>query len=198
MAPLERASMVRPPGTSSVVVPRSPWLQTSVLRSTVASVLATILLTAMATPADSAVAPPFWPWATASDTEPAMAKMSALSMARTTRSLPSTAGRPRRVSAPSMATLLSSSSARVPPCTVLMDTLPASEPAKLLLLLVLLPPLATAPAPPAARLQMLPLVSASTCTRVSVVSTVKDSKSTRCTLSTASATRAWVSASMAL
>src|SRR6266536_1322592 len=141
-----------------------------VLDSTSASVVRLILLTAMATPAEIAVALPEPPFAMAKDRLPAMAKMVEVSGPRMWTSLG--AGPFFSVR------LVSTMWADGPPVIELTDTEPASEPANEPPLLLLLPPAATAPAPPAASLQMSFPFSAVRQKRRSVLSTTKSSNPT--------------------
>ncbi len=154
---------------SSPVAPLAHWMS---LDSTSASVSVVILLTAMATPADTAVALPEPPLAMARERLPAIATMSEESGPRMRTSLGAPGSSRREVS---------SMRARVAPVMSLSDTEPASEPAKV-------PPLpppeppepppATAPAPPAASVQMFARLSASSEKRSCVVSTTKSWKGT--------------------
>ena len=143
-----------PARTSSLPLARSSQIRA--LCSRVAMVSRLILLTAIAAPTEPPLAlPELPPFAIASDSPPAIAKMSAASLACTSASL---ADKPAR-----KLSLLSTIRARVAPLIAFSDTEPASDPAMVLALLAL--PFDTAPPRPAARVQMSPVVAASTLRR---------------------------------
>src|SRR5215218_9573935 len=178
MLPVEVASMRSSPVTrkSPLSVSRSHVIS---LDSTSASVSVVILLTAMATPADTAVALPVPPLAIARDSAPAIAKISESSGPRI-RTLLSTGPA-------SSLSVVSIIRARVALVTSFSETAPARASVNVLPLDV--PPPATAPAPPAASVQMWDRLSAMIEKLCSAVSTTKSSNATLCTVTSALRTK---------
>src|SRR5829696_8182341 len=183
MLPVEVASMRSSPVTrkSPLSVSRSHVIS---LDSTSASVSVMILLTAMATPADTAVALPVPPLAIARDSAPAIAKISESSGPRI-RTLLSTGPA-------SSLSVVSIIRARVALVTSFSETAPARASVNVLPLDV--PPPATAPAPPAASVQMWDRLSAMIEKLCSAVSTTKSSNATLCTVTSALRTKPSTSA----
>src|SRR5215208_2606584 len=183
MLPVEVASMRSSPVTrkSPLSVSRSHVIS---LDSTSASVSVVILLTAMATPADTAVALPVPPLAIARDSAPAIAKISESSGPRI-RTLLSTGPA-------SSLSVVSIIRARVALVTSFSETAPARASVNVLPLDV--PPPATAPAPPAASVQMWDRLSAMIEKLCSAVSTTKSSNATLCTVTSALRTKPSTSA----